>query len=41
MTKYGGCHIMPTVYEGKSEEEIQAIKGVKVSYKTYEVTFEF
>ncbi len=39
----GCCHVMPMVYEGKSEEEITAIKGVKVSYKehNYEVTFEF
>ena len=40
---FGCCHVMPMVYEGKSEEEISAIKGVKVSYKenNYEVTFEF
>ena len=39
----GCCHVMPMVYEGKSEEEIGAIKGIKVSYKenNYEVTFEF
>ena len=39
----GCCHVMPMVYEGKSEEEIAAIKGIKVSYKehNYEVTFEF
>ena len=39
----GCCHVMPMVYEGKSEEEVAAIKGVKVSYKehNYEVTFEF
>ena len=39
----GCCHVMPMVYEGKSEEEISAIKGIKVSYKehNYEVTFEF
>lgn len=39
----GCCHVMPMVYEGKSEEEVAAIKGVKVSYKehNYETTFEF
>ena len=39
----GCCHVMPMVYEGKSEEEIAAIKGIKVFYKehNYEVTFEF
>ena len=39
----GCCHVMPMVYEGKSEEEITTIKGIKVSYKehNYEVTFEF
>jgi len=37
----GCCHVMPMVYEGKSEEEIAAIKGIKVSYKSYNVTFEF
>ena len=39
----GCCHVMPMVYEGKSDEEIAAIKGIKVSYKehNYEVTFEF
>ena len=39
----GCCHVMPMVYEGKSEEEISSIKGIKISYKehNYEVTFEF
>ena len=39
----GCCHVMPMVYEGKSEEEIAAIKGIKLSYKehNYEVTFNF
>ena len=39
----GCCHVMPMVYEGKSEEEITTIKGIKVSYKehNYEVTFKF
>lgn len=39
----GCCHVMPMVYEGKSEEEVAAIKGVKVSYEFlhYEATFEF
>ena len=40
---FGCCHVMPIVYEGKSEEEVAAIKGVKVSYEflDYEATFEF
>ena len=40
---FGCCHVMPMVYEGKSEEEVAAIKGVKVSYEFlhYEATFEF
>ena len=39
----GCCHVMPMVYEGKSEEEVGAIKGVKVSYEffNYKATFEF
>ena len=39
----GCCHVMPMVYEGKSEEEIGAIKGVKISYESfnYKATFEF
>ena len=37
----GCCHIMPMVYEGKSEEETAAIKGIRISYENYETTFEF